>query len=48
MEEEDGPNWKEIWDKKWKDDVAKKKAESEKRLKELQEKYEQEQNDTKK
>ena len=48
MEEEDGPNWKEIWDKKWKDDVAKKKAEHEKRLKELQEKYEQEQNETKK
>lgn len=47
MEEEDGPNWKEIWDKKWKDDVAKKKAESEKRLKELQEKYEKEKNETK-
>lgn len=48
MEEEDGPDWKEKWDKKWKDDVAKKKAEREKRLKELQEIYEQEQNETKK
>lgn len=48
MEEEDGPDWKEKWDKKWKDQVAKKKAESEKRLKELQEKYEKEKNETKK
>jgi hypothetical protein len=47
MEEEDGPDWKEKWDKKWKDDVAKKKAEREKRLKELQEKYEKENNETK-
>ena len=47
MEEEDGPDWKEKWDKKWKDDVAKKKAEREKRLKELQEKYEKEKNETK-
>jgi len=47
MEEEDGPDWKEKWDKKWKDDVARKKAESEKRLKELQEKYEKEKNETK-
>lgn len=39
MEEEDGPNWKEIWDKKWKDDVAKKKAEHEAKLKELQKEY---------
>lgn len=39
MEEEDGPNWKEIWDKKWKDDVAKKKAECEAKLKELQKEY---------
>lgn len=46
MEEDDGPNWKEIWDKKWKDQVAKKKAESEKRLKELQEKYSKENNET--
>ena len=45
MEEEDGPDWKEKWDKKWKDEVARKKAESEKRLKELQEKYEKEKND---
>jgi len=35
MEEEDGPNWKEIWDKKWKDEEAKKKAECEKRLEEI-------------
>lgn len=48
MEEEDGPDWKEKWDKKWKDQVAKKKAESEKKLKEFQEKYNQEQNETKK
>lgn len=48
MEDEDGPDWKEKWDKKWKDDVAKKKADHEKRLKEFQEKYKQEQNDTKK
>ena len=47
MEEEDGPDWKEKWDKKWKDEVARKKAESEKRLKELQEKYEKEKNETK-
>ena len=47
MEEEDGPDWKEKWDKKWKDQVAKKKVESEKRLKELQEKYEKEKNEAK-
>jgi len=40
MEEEDGPDWKEKWDKKWKDDVAKKKAESEAKLKKLQEENE--------
>lgn len=48
MEEEYGENWKADWDKKWKDDVAKKKAEREERLKKIQEKYEQEQNETKK
>ena len=47
MEEEDGPDWKEKWDKKWKDEIARKKAENEKRLKELQEKYEKEKNETK-
>jgi len=46
MEDEDGPDWKEKWNKKWKDQVAKKKAESEKRLKELQEKYEKKKNKT--
>ena len=40
MEEEDGPNWKEIWDKKWKDEVAKKEAEREERLKKIREDYE--------
>ena len=39
MEEEDGPDWKEKWDKKWKDQVAAKKAEYEARLKELQKEY---------
>jgi len=39
MEEEDGPDWKEKWDKKWKDQVAAKKAEHEARLKELQKEY---------
>ena len=39
MEEEDGPDWEKIWDKKWKDDIARKKAEREKKLKEFQEKY---------
>ena len=47
MEEEDGPDWKEKWDKKWKDEVARKKEESEKRLKELQEKYDNKKNETK-
>ena len=47
MEEENGPDWKERLDKKWKDDIAKKEAEREKRLKELQEKYEKEKNETK-
>jgi len=47
MEEEDGPDWEKIWDKKWKDDIARKKAEREKKLKEFQEKYNQEQNETK-
>ena len=37
MEDEYGPNWKEIWDKKWKDEVAKKKAEHETWLKKLEE-----------
>lgn len=37
MEDEYGPNWKEIWDKKWKDEVAKKKAEHEAWLKKLEE-----------
>lgn len=35
MEDEYGPDWKEIWDKKWKDEEAKKNAEREKRMKEL-------------
>ena len=39
MEEEDGPDWKEKWDKKWKDQVAAKKAEHEAKLKELQKEY---------
>ena len=42
MEEEDGPDWKEKWDKKWKDQVAKKKAEQEKKLEELRKQIEQE------
>lgn len=40
MEEDDGPDWKEKWDKKWKEQVAAKKAESEARLKKLQEENE--------
>ena len=39
MEEEYGENWKADWDKKWKDDVAKKEAEREERLKKIQEEY---------
>jgi len=39
MEEEDGPDWKEKWDKKWKDQVAAKKAECEARMKKLMEEY---------
>ena len=35
MEDEYGPDWKEIWDKKWKDEEAKKNAEREERMKEL-------------
>ena len=45
MEEEDGPDWKEKWDKKWKDEVAKKKAEHEKKLEELRKQIEQEENE---
>jgi hypothetical protein len=47
MEEEDGPDWKEKWDKKWKDQVAKKKAEHEKKLEELRKQIEQEENEKK-
>ena len=47
MEEEDGPDWKEKWDKKWKEEEARKKAERDKKLKEFQEKYNKEKNDTK-
>jgi hypothetical protein len=39
MEEEYGENWKADWDKKWKDDIAKKEAEREERLKKIQEDY---------
>ena len=44
MEEEDGSDWKEKWDNKWKDQVAKKKAEQEKRLEEFKNQIEQEEN----
>lgn len=37
MSEEYGDNWKEIWDKKWKDQVAKKKAEHDAWVKKLEE-----------
>ena len=47
MEEEDGPDWKEKWDKKWKDEVAKKKVEHEKKLEELRKQIEQEENEKK-
>ena len=47
MEEEDGPDWKEKWDKKWKDQVARKKAEHEKKLEELRKQIEQEENEKK-
>ena len=39
MEEEYGENWKADWDKKWKDDIAKKEAEREERLKKIREDY---------
>ena len=39
MEEEDGPNWKEIWDKKWKDELDNRKRITEEKLKEFYEKY---------
>ena len=47
MEEEDGPDWKEKWDKKWKDEVDKKKAEHEKKLEELRKQIEKEENEKK-
>lgn len=47
MEEEEGPNWKEIWDKKWKDKEARKKAEHEKKLEELRKQIEQKENEKK-
>ena len=34
-----GENWKADWDKKWKDDIAKKEAEREERLKKIREDY---------
>ena len=37
MEDDEGPDWKEIWDKKWKDKVAKQKAEREKQIAEFME-----------
>ena len=37
MSDEYGDNWKEIWDKKWKDQVAKKKAEHDAWIKKLEE-----------
>ncbi len=35
MEDEYGPDWKEIWDKKWKDEEAKKNAEIEERTRKI-------------
>ena len=36
MTEEYGENWKKIWDKKWKDDVKRRKKEHDKRINELE------------
>ena len=47
MSEEYGNNWKEIWDKKWKDEEAAKKTEHEKKLEELRKQIEQEENEKK-
>ena len=39
MEEEDGPNWKEIWDKKWQDELDNRKRMTDEKLKQFYEKY---------